>query len=71
MGGMWVDYKQATNRLLEIFAAGEAEYQYTGRTAWARTRWCRAFTADWFPARQRSGCPKRLTEHYGQRPLRR
>ena len=29
MGGMWVDYKQATN-IPGIFAAGEAEYQYHG-----------------------------------------
>ena len=29
MGGLWVDYKQATN-IPGIFAAGEAEYQYHG-----------------------------------------
>ena len=29
MGGMWVDYKQATN-IPGIFAAGECEYQYHG-----------------------------------------
>ncbi len=29
MGGMWIDYKQATN-IPGIFAAGEAEYQYHG-----------------------------------------
>src|SRR5207244_12375642 len=29
MGGLWVDYKQATN-LPGIFAAGECEYQYHG-----------------------------------------
>ena len=29
MGGMWVDYKQATN-IPGVFAAGEAEYQYHG-----------------------------------------
>ncbi|HTR24928.1 MAG TPA: succinate dehydrogenase flavoprotein subunit [Terriglobales bacterium] len=29
MGGLWVDYKQATN-VPGIFAAGEAEYQYHG-----------------------------------------
>src|ERR1035438_9550302 len=29
MGGLWVDYKQATN-VAGIFAAGEAEYQYHG-----------------------------------------
>src|SRR3974390_2260242 len=28
-GGLWVDYKQATN-LPGVFAAGEAEYQYHG-----------------------------------------
>src|ERR1700677_1526658 len=29
MGGLWIDYKQATN-IPGIFAAGEAEYQYHG-----------------------------------------
>ncbi len=29
MGGLWVDYKQATN-IPGIFAAGECEYQYHG-----------------------------------------
>ena len=29
MGGLWVDYKQATN-IPGVFAAGEAEYQYHG-----------------------------------------
>ncbi|MGA9354171.1 MAG: succinate dehydrogenase flavoprotein subunit [Terriglobales bacterium] len=29
MGGMWIDYKQATN-IPGIYAAGEAEYQYHG-----------------------------------------
>ena len=29
MGGLWVDFKQATN-IPGIFAAGEAEYQYHG-----------------------------------------
>src|SRR5256885_2391035 len=29
MGGLWVDFKQATN-VPGIFAAGESEYQYHG-----------------------------------------
>jgi len=43
-----VDFKQATNNS-GIFAAGECEYQYHGRTGWARTRWCRAFMAEASP----------------------
>jgi succinate dehydrogenase / fumarate reductase flavoprotein subunit len=51
MGGLWVDYKQATN-IPGIYAAGEAEYQYHGANRWARTRWCRASLEASSPARQ-------------------
>ena len=64
MGGLWVDFKQATN-IPGIFAAGEASINITAPTGWARTRWCRASSAEVLPGRRqsimRAGCSPRAT----------
>ena len=45
MGGMWVDFDQATN-VPGIFAAGECEYSaITAPIVWGRIRWCPASLA--------------------------
>ena len=52
MGGLWVDFNQATN-IPGIFAAGECDISITGRTGWERIHWCPASTADSWPDRMR------------------
>ena len=44
MGGLWVDFNQATN-IKGIFAAGECEYGTTAPIGSERTRWCPASMA--------------------------
>ena len=62
MGGLWVDFKQATN-IPGIYAAGECEYQYHGANDWRefagllhlRRRHCRAERGEIYP-RFGGGC---------------
>ena len=69
MGGLWVDFNQATN-IPGIFAAGEAIISTTAPTASAPTRWSPASTVDSSPGPTRCTTPRSLQGGAEQRLFR-
>ncbi len=52
MGGLWVDFNQATN-IPGFMPRANVSINITGPTGWERIRWSRAFSVDLSPGRRR------------------